>query len=49
MLGLAEGRAGEIPIHSAGLGYTSLMICFLLHNLSAAEKLERSSDTRRHS
>ena len=41
LLGLAKGRPGEIPIHSAGLGYSSLMICFLLHNLSAAETLLR--------
>lgn len=41
LLGLARDRVGEIPVHSAGVGYSSLMNCFLLHNLSAAETLLR--------
>jgi hypothetical protein len=41
LLGIARDRVGEIPIHSAGFGYSSLMNCFLLHNLSAAETLLR--------
>jgi hypothetical protein len=45
LLGVARNRVGEIPIHSAGLEYTSLMTCFLLHNLSAAETLQRILDS----
>lgn len=32
-----------IPYHSAGFEYTSLMVCFLLYNLSAAETLLHAS------
>lgn len=45
LLGVARGRVGEIPIHSVGLEYTSLMICYLLHNLSAGETLLRILDS----
>lgn len=41
LLDLARSRAGKVPFHQAGMEYTSLMTCFLLHNLSAAEPLLR--------
>ena len=39
LVSLGKQRCSQIPIHSAGHEYTSLMICFLMHNLSAAESL----------
>ncbi len=45
LLDLGKDRADKIPHHSAGLEYTSLMVCFLLHNLSSAEALLRLSDS----
>jgi len=47
LLDLGKSRAHEIPIHPEGLEYTSLMLCFLLHNLSAAETLVRILDVFR--
>lgn len=42
LLDLGRSYANKgIPSHSSGLAYTSLMICFLLHELSAAESLLR--------
>jgi hypothetical protein len=38
---LGKSRADGLPFHPAGVEYTSLMVCFLLHNLSAAETLLR--------
>ena len=32
-------RVKKVPIHSAGLEYTSLMISFLMHNISSADSL----------
>jgi len=34
-------RADGAPFHAAGPEYTSLMVCFLVHNLSAADSLLR--------
>ncbi len=45
LLEFAESRMGKIPFHPAGVEYTSLMNCFLLHNFSAAETLLRISDS----
>src|SRR6185437_1685054 len=39
LVSLGKQQDRQIPIHSAGLEYTSLMICFLMHNLSAAESI----------
>jgi hypothetical protein len=40
----ALGRqVDKIPEHSAGFEYTSVMMCFLMHNISAAESLHRIS------
>jgi hypothetical protein len=36
---LGKQQCNHVPIHSAGNEYTSLMICFLMHNLSAAESI----------
>lgn len=42
LLNLGRNYADKgIPAHPSGLAYTSLMICFLLHELSAAETLLR--------
>jgi len=41
LLDFGKGHADKIPFHPAGMEYTSLMVCFLLHNLSAAETLLR--------
>jgi hypothetical protein len=41
LLDLGRSHADRIPIHPAGMEYTSLMICFLLHELSTAETLLR--------
>lgn len=41
LLDFGRDHADRIPIHPAGMEYTSLMSCFLLHNLSAAETLLR--------
>jgi hypothetical protein len=38
LIGLCRS-IGNIKTHSAGLEYTSIMSCFLLHNLSSAESL----------
>jgi hypothetical protein len=38
---LGKSRADGLPFHPAGVEYTSLMVCFLLHNLAAAETLLR--------
>jgi len=43
LLDLGRSRAEKIPFHPAGMAYTSLMACFLLHELSAAETLVRIS------
>jgi hypothetical protein len=43
LLELGKQRGGRVPIHAAGEEYTSLMICFLLHSLSAAESILRLS------
>ena len=34
---LGKHHGGSIPFHAAGKEYTSLMICFLLHSVAAAE------------
>ncbi len=40
------GRAANgVPLNQADLGYTSVMVCFLLQNLSAAETLLRISSS----
>jgi hypothetical protein len=36
---LGKKRGSPVPIHADGEEYTSLMICFLLHSLSAAESI----------
>lgn len=41
LLDLGRNYTDRIPLHSSGVEYTSLMICFLLHELSAAETLLR--------
>ena len=41
LLDFGRDRTDRIPFHTAGLEYSSLMNCFLLHNLSAAEALLR--------
>lgn len=41
LLDLARSRADKISFHPAGVEYTSLMLCFLMHNLSAGETLLR--------
>lgn len=43
LLDFGKDHADRIPFHPAGMEYTSLMNCFLLHNLSAAETLLRIS------
>ena len=43
LVDFGKRQADTIPFHQAGVEYTSLMICFLLHNLSAAETLLRMS------
>lgn len=43
LLDLGRSQADRIPTHSEGFVYTSLMVCFLLHNLSSAEVLLRLS------
>ncbi len=45
LLALARNRANKIPFHPEGMEYHSLMVCFLLHNLSVAETLLRLSDS----
>jgi len=42
---LARNNIDRIPYHSAGVEYTSLMSCFLLHNLSGTETLLRLADS----
>ncbi len=44
LAGLAEpliknAESGRVKVHEAGMEYTSLMVCFLLHNISAAKSL----------
>lgn len=43
LVNLGRDRNSRIASHSEGFEYTSLMICFLLHNLSSAEVLLRLS------
>ncbi len=43
LLHLGKKRTEGIPSHSEGFEYTSLMVCFLLHNLSSAETLLKLS------
>jgi len=43
LLDLGRSRADKIPFHAAGVEYTSLMLSFLLQNLSAADALLRLS------
>jgi hypothetical protein len=43
LLDLGRNHVDKIPFHAAGMQYTSLMISFLLHNLSVAETLLRIS------
>ena len=38
---LAQNRTDKIPSHAEGFEYTSLMTCFLLHNLASTEVLLR--------
>jgi hypothetical protein len=45
---LGRNHADRIPYHSAGIEYTSLMLCFFLHNLSVAETLLRLADSFDH-
>lgn len=45
LLNLGKTYSVKIPYHSAGVDYTSLMVCFLLHNLSSAEALLKLSDS----
>jgi hypothetical protein len=45
LLEFAKSRMSKIPFHPAGVEYTSLMNCFLLHNLSAVETLLQISDS----
>lgn len=42
LLILGRSHTDRIPFHSSGVEYTSLMICFLLHELSAARTLLRT-------
>ncbi len=41
LVDFGKGHVDRIPFHPAGVEYTSIMSCFLLHNLSAAETLLR--------
>jgi hypothetical protein len=43
LLDLGRNHVDRIPFHAAGVQYTSLMVSFLLHNLSVAENLLRIS------
>ena len=43
LLDLGRNHVDKIPFHAAGMEYSSLMISFLLHNLSVAETLLRIS------
>jgi hypothetical protein len=43
LLDFGRGQIDKIPLHPAGMEYTSLMMSFLLHNFSAAETLLRIS------
>jgi len=45
LIELGKSRAQKIPHHSAGFGYTSLMVCFLMHNISVAQALLRLLDS----
>lgn len=45
---LSRNHADRIPYNSAGMEYTSLMVSFLLHNLSVAETLLRLADSFGH-
>ena len=38
---LVRNHVHRIPYHSSGIGYPSVMMCFLQHNLSVAETLLR--------
>lgn len=42
---LVRNHMDRIPYHSAGREYTSLMVCFLMHNLSVAETLLKLADS----
>ena len=42
---LGASHHDGIPYHATGIEYTSIMICFLLQNLSAAETLLRLADS----
>lgn len=44
LVGLAES-ASNFPRHTAGIEYTSLMTCFLLHNLTCARALRALIDS----
>jgi hypothetical protein len=41
LVDLGRSHSDKIPLRAAGVEYTSLMICFLLHELSAADTLLR--------
>lgn len=45
---LGRNHANRIHHHSVGIEYTSLMICFFLHNLSVAETLLRLAGSFGH-
>ncbi len=45
---LGKNHADRTPCHSAGIEYTSVMLCFLLHHLSVAETLLRLADSFGH-
>jgi hypothetical protein len=48
LLHLGRNHVDMIPLHAAGVPYTSLMISFLLHNLSVAETLLQISKSFRN-
>jgi len=45
LVSLGKQRCVQIPIHSAGEEYTSLMICLLMHNLSAGQSILRLAES----